>query len=165
MFSTINQNHKEDFEREKACISNIKKIVSDKCKISEFIDYDNSTVAFAGSKENMELILEVYTQKMSKIKYLCASLDDEVSWQECDFDTIQDFEENIAEYIANRVNKTVKTVIDAENNEFSVISYYLNENGEWICFEDDKSNSKLVCLISSKTVKSTETIKTYKLEI
>lgn len=101
----------EDIQREKACIARIKAAVSQRCGIDKFIDYDAFTVAFAGSKENMELLLEICTQKYDGKKYLYASVDDEVSWQGWDFDNTDEFENNIIEYIAHRVNRTIKTVI------------------------------------------------------
>ena len=53
----------EDIQREKDCILRIKNAVSQKCGIDKFVDYDDFTVAFAGSKDNMELLLEICTQK------------------------------------------------------------------------------------------------------
>ena len=155
----------EDINREKAFLTNIKESVSKKCGISKFIEYDDFTVAFAGSMDNMELLLEITTQKCNGKKYMYASIDDEVSWQEWDFDNLADFEKNIVEYIVNRVNKTIKTVVEISKNEFRTISSYLDENGEWVCFEEESSNNRAFGFITSKTPKSTEIIKTYKLEI
>ena len=154
-----------DIQREKDCVARIKKAVSKKCGIENFIDYDDFTVAFAGSKDNMELMLEIGTQKSDGKKYLYASVDDEVSWQEWDFDNPKEFENNIIDYIANRVNRTIKTVTEVNNKNFRVASYYLNDNDEWICFEDYSSDSKWFCFITAHLTESSETIKTYKLEI
>ena len=84
--------------------------MSQKCGIDNFIDNDDSTVAFSGTKSNMELLLEIITQKYDGQNYLYASVDDEVSWHEWDFDNIDEFIRNISEYISNRVNRTIKTV-------------------------------------------------------
>ena len=105
----------EDIQREKDCITRIKQAVSQKCGIDNFIDYDDFTVAFAGSKDNIELMLEICTQKYDGKKYLYASVDDEVSWQEWDFDNSDEFENNIVEYIANRVNRTIKILSRNQN--------------------------------------------------
>lgn len=155
----------EDIQREKECVARIKQAVSKKRGIENFIDYDDFTVAFAGSKDNMDLMLEICTQKCDGKKYLYASLDDEVSWQEWDFDNLEDFENNIIEHITNRVNRTIKTVTEVNNKNFRVASYYLNDNGEWICFEDHSSDSGWFCFITACLTESSETIKTYKLEI
>ena len=155
----------ENFTREKACILRIKKAVSEKCGIDNFIDYDDFATAFAGTKDNMELMLEICTQKCEGKKYLYASVDDEVSWQEWDFDSLDEFENNIVDYIANRVNRTIKTVTEVENKSFRVASYYLEDSGEWVCFEDYRSDSKWFCCITACLSESGETIKTYKLEI
>lgn len=164
-FFHATKTYEEDIQREKDCITRIKQAVSQKCGIDNFIDYDDFTVAFAGSKDNMELMLEISTQKCDGKKYLYASVDDDVSWQEWDFDNLDEFENNIIDHIANRVNRTIKTVTEVKNKSFRIVSYYLDENGEWICFEDHSSDSKWFCFITSHLTKSSETIKTYKLEI
>ena len=155
----------EDIQREKEGIARIKAAVSQRCGIDRFIEYDDVTVAFAGTEENMELMLEICTQKADGKKYLYASVDDEVSWQEWDFDTLNEFENAIIEYIANRVNRTIKTVTEMGSKKCRVASYYLDENGEWVCFEGEVTESKVFCFIMSRLTKSKETIKTYKLEI
>ena len=94
-----------------------------------------------------------------------ASIDDEISWQEWDFDNLADFEETITDYIAKRVNKTIKYVVDVSEEEYKISSFYLNENDEWIRFEEYSSNNQKFCFIMSKIAKSTETIKNYKLEV
>ena len=154
----------EDIQREKDCVARIKQAVSKKSGIENFIDHDDFTVAFAGSKDNMELMLEICTQKCDGKKYLYASLDDEVSWQEWDLDNLNEFEDNIIDHIANRVNRTIKTVTEAHNKTFRVASYYLDENDEWVCFEDHSSDSKWFCFITAHLTESSEKIKTYKLE-
>lgn len=153
-----------DIQREKECIARIKQAVSDKCGIDNFIYYDDFTVAFSGSKDNMELLLEICTQKCNGKKYLYASVDDEVSWQEWDFENLDEFENNIVDYIANRVNRTIKTVTEVNNNIFRVASYYMNENYEWVCFEEQSSNSKWFKFVNAYLTDSSEIIKTYKLE-
>ncbi|MBR4949622.1 MAG: hypothetical protein IKZ25_02480 [Clostridia bacterium] len=156
----------EDIQREKDCILRIKNAVSQKCGIDNFIDYDDFTVAFAGSKDNMELMLEICTQKCQGKKYLYASVDDEVSWQEWDFNNLDEFENNIIEYIANRVNRTVKTVIKkVKHKSYQETVYYLdNETNEWVLMEDDQTEDKFVCFIAANKTETNETIKTYKLQ-
>ena len=156
----------EDIQREKDCILRIKNAVSQKCGIDKFVDYDDFTVAFAGSKDNMELLLEICTQKYDGKKYLYASVDHEVSWQEWDFDNLDEFENNIIEHIANRVNRTVKTVIKkVKHKSYQETVYYLdNETNEWVLMEDDQTEDKFVCFIAANKTETEETIKTYKLE-
>ncbi len=156
----------EDIQREKDCILRIKNAVSQKCGIDKFVDYDDFTVAFAGSKDNMELMLEICTQKCQGKKYLYASVDDEVSWQEWDFNNLDEFENNIIEYIANRVNRTVKTVIKkVKHKSYQETVYYLNnETNEWVLMEDDQTEDKFICFIAANKTETEETIKTYKLE-
>ena len=156
--------YEEDTQREKYCITRIKQAVSKKCGIDNCIDYDDFTVDFDGSKDNMELMLEICIQKCGGKKYLYASVDDEVSWQEWDFDNLDEFERCIINYIVNRVNRTIKTVTEANNNSFTVASYYMDENGEWVCFEEQSSHSKSFCFIISHLIESSVTVKTYKLD-
>ncbi len=149
-------------ENEKECVERIKKAVSEKAGISQFIDYDDSTVAFAGSKDNMKLLLEVSTQKSGDQTYLYASVDDEESWQEYDYESREEFENEIVNYIANRTNRIVKTVIKEENGELRLTSYYL-DGGNWVSFEDEKTDSKLMKFIARKFSKIGETIEDYTL--
>jgi len=165
-FFHTTKTYDEDIQREKDCIARIKQAVSNKCGIDNFIDYDDYTVAFAGSKDNMELMLEICTQKYDGKKYLYASVDDEVSWQEWDFNNLDEFENNIIEHIANRVNRTIKTVIKKEKDDsYQETVYYLDrETNEWVLIEDDQTDDKLVCFIAANKTETTETIKTYKLD-
>lgn len=94
IFHTIKSSEK-DTEKIISCLSRIKRSVSEKCGISNFIDYDDNTIAFAGSKREMKLVLEIFTQKFRGKNYLSASIDDDISWQEQDFNNITDFEESI----------------------------------------------------------------------
>ena len=45
-FFHLTKTFEEDIQREKDCIAVIKKAVSNKCGIDNFIDYDDFTVAF-----------------------------------------------------------------------------------------------------------------------
>ena len=81
------------------------------------------------------------------------------------FHNLDEFENNIIDHIANRVNRTVKTVTEVKNKNFRIASYYLDANGEWICFEDQTSDSKWFCFTTSHLNKSSEIIKTYKLKL
>lgn len=75
-----------------ACYDNIKIKIANKCGVAEFIEKD-SWIAFSGSSEKPELLLTVSGMKTEGKHYLYADIDDEVSWQEWDF------ENAIVEYI------------------------------------------------------------------
>ena len=166
-FFHTTKRYEEDAQREVDCVTRIKQAISQRCGIDNFIDYDAVTVAFSGSKDNMELMLEISTQKYDGKKYLYASVDDEVSWHEWDFDNIGEFEKNIIEHIANRVNRTIKTVIKkVKHKSYEQIVYYLDkETNEWILIESNKTEDTLVCFIAANKSETEEIIKTYKLEI
>lgn len=155
----------EDAQREADSMARIKQAVSKKCGIDNFIDCDEVTVAFAGSKDNMELKLEICTQECDGKKYLYASVDDEVSWQEWDFDNPDEFENNIIDYIASRVNRTIKTVIKkVKHKSYQETVYYLDETtNEWIVVNDHRTEDKKFCLIVANKTETTETIRIYKL--
>ncbi len=165
-FFRTTQTYEEDIQREKDCIARIKQAVSQKCGATNFIDYDDFTVAFAGSKDTMELMLEICTQKYEGKKYLYASVDDKFSWQEWNFENYDKFVSNIIEHISNRVNRTIKTVIQKEKHKsYAVSVYYLDQDtNDWILIESDKTEDKFVCLIAADKTETTETVKTYKLE-
>lgn len=166
-FHSISKNKLgEHLENEKNCLKNIKSKVSEKTGVTEFIDCDDFSVVFAGTKDEPQLLCEVCTMKGSNETYLHISVedfDDEASWAENDYDSEDDFESAVAEYIANRMGKTVKTVVKADKSEYRVSSYYRDENDEWVCFEDDSTDEKLITRIAAKLVKTGETVKTYTL--
>jgi len=112
-------------------------------------------------------MLEICTQKYDGKKYLYASVDDEVSWQEWDFDNVTEFENNIINHVSNRVNRTIKTVIQKEKHKrYQVSIYNLDEaTGGWVLIEEDETDNGLVCFIAANKTETVETIKTYKLEI
>ena len=70
------------------------------------------------------------------------------------------------EHIANRVNRTIKTVIKkVKHKSYQKTVYYLDETtNEWLLLEDDKTDNKLVCLFAANKTEIVENIKTYKLE-
>ena len=51
------KSYEEDIQREKACITRIKHEVSQKCGIDNFIDNDDSTVAFFRHKKQYGIIV------------------------------------------------------------------------------------------------------------
>ncbi len=115
----------------------------------------------------MELMLEICTQKCNGKKLLYASIDDEVSWQEWDFNTIDEFENSIIEYIASRVNRTIKTVVQKEKYKSYMVSVYFldTSTNEWILIESNKTENKFICRFAARKTETTEAIKTYKLEL
>lgn len=156
----------EHLENEKSCINSIKAKVSEKTGVTGFIDCDDFSVVFAGTGDEPQLLCEICTMKGSDETYLYISVedfDDEVSWAENEYADKDAFENAVAEYIAKRVGKTVKTVVKADKSEYRVSSYYLGENDEWVCFEDDSTDEKLITRVASKLAKTGETVKTYAL--
>ncbi len=159
--------HKEDIQKEKDCITRIKQKVSLLAGIDKFLDYDDFTVAFAGTKDNMELLLEICTHKSDGKKYLHASIDDDFSWDECDYDSIDEFEKEIVDHLAKRINQTVKTVIIKERHKYYCQEVYVldkSTNG-WILIEKNETYDEITCRAFARETETSETIHTYRLEI
>ena len=155
------------FQQEKECIARIKNAISQNCGIEKFIEYDDFTVAFAGNKDDMDLLLELYTGVDKNGHYLHANIDDEVLFDECDFDSLAAFEASVIEYISNRVNHTIKTIITKEKGEsYSKSVYVLNEDtNDWTLIEQEHTADDLICHYFADKTETVEIIKTYKLEI
>ncbi|MBQ7891041.1 MAG: hypothetical protein IJ359_02685 [Erysipelotrichaceae bacterium] len=149
----------ENVKKSRDCLYRIYSAICQKCGSYNFI-MDDLSVAFSGSKDYPKLKLEICMQKYEGKDYLYASVDDEVSWQQWDFDNLSDFEDSIVKYIANRVNRTVKVVTDANKNGIRLMAFYLDASGDWICFEDEYLNNKWLY----RLIDSSEVITTYRLE-
>ena len=120
---------------------------------------DGSTVAFSGSIDEPDLLLELAIDKKDN---LYASLDDEVSWYEFNFENTNEFIEAIANYIAPLVNHTVKYIREYEEHKsvrFRIL--VLDEDKkEWITLEDEKTDATFLRPFITKD-KNEEIIKVY----
>lgn len=120
-----------------ACYDNIKAKITDKCGVSEFIEKDG-LIAFSGNSENPESVLTVSVMKSGSMLCLYADLDDEMSWQEWDYESQDEFENKIAEYISPLINRTIKTVTEKKRHKYIKISrYYSDKNDRWILIDED----------------------------
>ena len=166
-----NIRYKKDIQREADCIQRIKQAVFEKCGIDNCIEYDYSTVAFAGTKDNMELMLEILTQKDSERTFLYATVDDDdifwQSWQEYDYNNLDEFEAEIVDYISKRVNQTVKTVIKKEQyKSYQEWVYVLDKNtDDWVLIQEEHTQDSLICRYFAEETETIEFVKTYKLQI
>ena len=115
----------------------------------------------------MELLLELSTSVDKNGHYLYANIDDEVSFDECDFDSLAAFEDSVIEHISNRVNHTIKTIITKEKEEsYRKSVYVLNEDiDNWTLIEQEYTEDDLVCRYFADKTETIEIIKAYKLEI
>ena len=148
--------------RMNACYDNIKTKIANQCGVAEFIEIDGG-IAFSGSSEKPELLLTISGMKTEGKHYLYADIDDEVSWQEWDFDNQEDFENAIVEYIAPLVNRTIKTVFEKKKHKYIKTSrYYLNNNNEWILVNEDVIDHLLIRLFITKD-STQEELKSYQI--
>ena len=108
----------DGFQRDRAdkCLAHIKTMVSEKTGVVEFRDLEDGSVAFGGTQENPERILTLSFMKTGGAIYLYADLDDEVSWQEWDFENQRRFEESVADHLVPLMAGAV-----AENRDSPVI--------------------------------------------
>ncbi len=165
-FRKIKKRNEEYIKAEKECIARIKNTVAEKCGTDKFIDCGNSAVAFAGSEEHKELLLELYTTKDKNGTYLNAVIDGFFGWDEGSFNSLIEFENDIAEHIANRVNRTIKTVtITEKHKRLQEKIYYLNEEtNEWIMIEEVNTEDKMVCRLFADKTETVETVRKYELK-
>lgn len=95
--------------------------------------------------------------------YLYADIDDEVSWQEWDFENQEDFENAVVEYIIPLVNRTIKTVTEKKRHKYIKVShYYLNTNNEWILIDEEVIGNLFIRLFITKD-SAKEEIKSYQI--
>ncbi len=152
----------EDNSRQKTeSLSRIKAVVAQKTGIDKVIEAGDCAVAFAGSKDNMKLLLELSIYKCGNNKrFLYASLDDGVSWQEDDFESAAEFEAAIADYIAERLGRTVKTVTVIDKGKVVFETYYLDAD-EWVLLSSETVNGKMASFLAKKLKISGESTETY----
>ena len=147
-----------------ACYDNIKIKIANQCGVSSFIEKDG-WIAFSGSPQKPELLLTISRTKTEGKYYLYADIDDEVSWQEWDFENQEDFEDAIVEYIAPLVNRTIKTVTEKKKHKYIKTSrYYLSNNNEWILIDEDIVDFLLIRLFIAKD-STKEEIKSYNIRL
>ena len=145
------------------CYNNIKTKVSNNSGVANFIE-NKEYIAFSGSAQNPNLILSLSIMKTQGEHYFYADLDDEISWQECDFNNQYEFENAIVEYISPLINRTIKTVTEKKKHKFIKTSrYYLSDNDKWILIDEEIVDYFFIKLFTFKdSIK--EDIKVYQLQ-
>lgn len=146
------------------CLNNIKNKISEKTGISKFIDINETSAAFSGSKDYFDLYVSVSVEKKRGKEYLSVYMDDHFEWKEWDFKSQDDFENAIVEYLCKRINRTIKTVTEMKRHKYiRVTEYTLNkETNEWILTSDEKV-SNLIMRLAITEDSFTEIIKEYHL--
>ena len=104
--------------RETACADDIRRMIKSLQNDAQYICCGDNAIAFSGTSKQPKLLLEISTQKSGGQKYLYASVDDEASWQEWDYDSYDEFSADIARYINARIGRTVKTVTEVSRSRF-----------------------------------------------
>lgn len=148
--------------RMNSCYNNIKNKIAQKSGVSNFIEKDG-WIAFSGNVEAPELLLTISMMKSEGKLHLYADIDDETSWYEWDFDSQEDFENEIVSYIAPLINKTIKFTTEKKKHKYlRTARYFLSDNNEWVLIDQNTLDGLLIRLFISKdSVK--EEIKTYKI--
>ena len=144
MLSLISNKKKINIEKLEKSFEQIISLVAEKSGVPRCVRFnDGSTVAFSGSIDEPDLLLELAIDKKDN---LYASLDDEVSWYEFDFENTNEFIENIANYIAPLVNHTVKYIREHEEHKYVRFKILVldEDKEEWITLEDEKTDIFLV---------------------
>ena len=149
----------------KKCLENIKRKISEKIGISNFIDLDETSAAFSGTIDNYDLYISLDTVKKRGKDYLYAYMGDRFEWYEWEFKSQNEFEDKIVEYFCTYINRTIKTITETKRHKYvRVTEYYLDkETNEWILMSDDKV-SWLIMRPFIEADDITEEIKEYHLQ-
>ena len=94
----------------------------------------------SGTEENYDLYVSVGVYKKGKKEYFSVYMDDHFEWDEFDYDSQEEFEDSIVEYICERINRTIKTITETKKHKYvRVTEYYLDkETNEWVLMYDEK---------------------------
>lgn len=124
----------------KVCLENIKRKIAEKSGISKCIELDDLSAAFSGTIDNYDLYISLDIIKKRGKDYIYAYMGDHFEWYEWEFDSLNEFEDKIAEYFCENINRTIKTITETKRHKYiRVTEYYLNkETNEWILMSDDK---------------------------
>ncbi len=124
----------------KECLANIKRKITQKTEISNFVDLGETSAAFSGTVDNYDLYISLDVVKKRGKEYLYAYMEDHFEWYEWDYDSQNEFEDKIVEYFCEHINRTIKTITETKKHKYvRVIEYYLDkETNEWILMSDDK---------------------------
>lgn len=130
----------------KQCLDNIKRKIAAQTGISKFVDLGETKAAFSGTADRYDLYISLDIVKKNGQSYLNAYMEDRLEWNEWEYDTPDDFENAIVEYLCRKMNRTIKTVTETKRHKFiRVTEYYLDkETNQWILMSDDKVSMLIV---------------------
>lgn len=122
------------------CLTNIKRKIAEKTGITKCIDLDESSAAFSGTEEAYDLYVSVGVYKKGKKEYFSVYMDDHLEWDEFDYDSQEEFEDSIVEFICEKINRTIKTITETKKHKYvRVKEYFLDkETNEWVLMYDEK---------------------------
>lgn len=157
--------HKKTIPRSpKECLANIKRKITEKTEISNFVDLGETNAAFSGTVDNYDLYISLDVVKKRSKEYLYAYMEDHFEWYEWDYDSQNEFEDKIVEYFCTYINRTIKTITETKRHKYvRVTEYYLDkETNEWVLISDEKV-SWLIMRPFIEEDSITEEIKEYQL--
>jgi len=148
----------------KECLENIKRKITEKTGISKCIDLGETSAAFSGTIDNYDLYISLDIVKKRGKNYLWAYMEGHFEWYEWEYDSQNEFENEIAEYFYEKINRTIKTITETKRHKYvRVTEYYLDkETNEWVLMSDDKV-SWLIMRPFIEADDITEEIKEYQL--
>ena len=149
----------------KECLANIKRKITQKTEISNFVNLGETSAAFSGTVDNYDLYISLDVVEKRGKEYLYAYMEDHFEWYEWDYDSQSEFEDKIVEYFCTYINRTIKTITETKRHKYvRVTEYYLDkETNEWILMSDDKV-SWLIMRPFIEADDITEEIKEYHLQ-
>ena len=124
----------------KECLANIKRKITEKTEISNFVDLGETSAAFSGTVDNYDLYVSLDVVKKRGKEYLYAYMEEHFEWYEWDYDSQSEFEDKIVEHFCTYINRTIKTITETKRHKYvRVTEYYLDkETNEWVLMSDDK---------------------------
>ncbi len=122
------------------CLINIKRKIAEKTGITKCIDLDESSAAFSGTEGNYDLYVSIGVYKKRKKEHFSVYVDDHFGWDDYDYESQEEFEDSIVEFICEKINRTIKTITETKKHKYiRITEYYLDkETNEWVLMSDDK---------------------------
>lgn len=122
-------------------------------------------IAFSGTMDEPELLLEIWVQRFRKYDEIFFNLfigDEEEGYGESNYPTLMDCVDAVSARIASLMNRTVRFIkIQKKHHSLQIIEQVLNENGEWVTLNDDFSEfseCKLARIFLTKDIHEERTI-------
>ena len=100
----------------KECLANIKRKITEKTKITNFVDLGETSAAFSGTVDNYDLYISLDVVKKRGKEYLYAYMEDHFEWYEWEYASQNEFEDKIVEYFCLKRKKHIDYILNKDLN-------------------------------------------------